>query len=482
MYNKSWQGLMKHLDFVVLDLVFTQLAYVLAFRIHIGNRNPYQIDAYFIGSLILILAGLVCAFFFENYKNILKRDWVKEIRAVLQMVFTYLGALLFYLFFSKTSTDFSRIVVLYFTIIVTIALFVTRSLWKKWLVRHHSRQKYNQRHMLLVTEGNIAEEVIRNIQLKSFGEIKLIGLVLTDNDISVGEERAGIQVVSTLENLVAYAKDLWVDEIMFYLSDVSVIPEDLLRKCSVMGITTHIGLNFNTDRKVMQTIERVAGYPVLTESIHIAPAGQLLLKRLMDIVGSIVGLLFTAVFTVIIGPIIYFTDPGPIFFAQKRVGQNGRIFTMYKFRSMYQDAEQRKKELMSKNEMQGLMFKMENDPRILGSGPDGTKKGIGWFIRKTSIDEFPQFLNVLLGQCSLVGTRPCLLDEWEAYELHHRARMAIRPGLTGMWQVSGRSDITDFEKVVELDMEYINNWSIWEDIRIILKTVQLLFTGSSGAK
>ena len=136
---------------------------------------------------------------------------------------------------------------------------------------------------------------------------------------------------------------------------------------------------------------------------------------------------------------------------------------------MYLDAEERKAELMAQNKVKdGLMFKMENDPRIIG-GENG--KGIGNFIRKTSIDEFPQFLNVLKGDMSLVGTRPPTLDEWEKYELHHRARLAIKPGLTGMWQVSGRSDITDFEEVVKLDTKYIMNWSLGKDIKILLKTV-----------
>ena len=115
---------------------------------------------------------------------------------------------------------------------------------------------------------------------------------------------------------------------------------------------------------------------------------------------------------------------------------------------------------------------MDADPRIIGSGPDGTKHGLGWFIRKTSIDEFPQFWNILKGDMSLVGTRPPTVDEWEKYELHHRSRMSIKPGITGMWQVSGRSDITDFEEVVKLDTEYIENWSIGLDCRILLKTVK----------
>ena len=157
-----------------------------------------------------------------------------------------------------------------------------------------------------------------------------------------------------------------------------------------------------------------------------------------------------------------------------RIGKNGKKFKIYKFRSMYKDAEERKAELMSQNKMEGLMFKMDYDPRIIGSekkDKNGNPKGIGNFIRKTSLDEFPQFWNVLKGDMSLVGTRPPTVDEWEKYELHHRSRMSIKPGITGMWQASGRSDITDFEEVVKLDTEYIENWSIGLDVKILLKTV-----------
>jgi lipopolysaccharide/colanic/teichoic acid biosynthesis glycosyltransferase len=181
---------------------------------------------------------------------------------------------------------------------------------------------------------------------------------------------------------------------------------------------------------------------------------------------------------------IYIKSPGPIFFKQTRVGKNGKLFKMYKFRSMYLDAEARKAELMAQNRIQGsLMFKLEYDPRIIGCKklPDGTvKKGIGNFIRDWSIDEFPQFINVLKGDLSLVGTRPPTVDEWENYELHHRARLAIKPGITGMWQVSGRSNITDFEQVVELDKKYIREWSMGLDFRILLKTI-LVVLGKDGS-
>ena len=150
---------------------------------------------------------------------------------------------------------------------------------------------------------------------------------------------------------------------------------------------------------------------------------------------------------------------GPLFFKQKRVGKNGRYFTIYKFRSMYIDAEERKKELMAQNEMKGAMFKMKNDPRI-------TK--VGRFIRATSIDELPQFWNVLKGDMSLVGTRPPTIEEFQEYSPYHKRRLALKPGLSGLWQVSGRSDISDFEDVVKLDLQYIDNWSLALDVKIIL--------------
>ena len=178
------------------------------------------------------------------------------------------------------------------------------------------------------------------------------------------------------------------------------------------------------------------------------------------------------ILTIFVAPLIKLDSPGPIFFAQKRVGRNGRIFKMYKFRSMYIDAEERKKELMAQNEMDGLMFKMEDDPRI-------TK--VGKFLRKTSLDEFPQFINILKGDMSLVGTRPPTLDEFEHYQSYHKKRLSFRPGLTGMWQVSGRSDITDFEEIVRLDVEYIDNWSVGLDIKILIKTVLAVFS-ESGAR
>ena len=199
---------------------------------------------------------------------------------------------------------------------------------------------------------------------------------------------------------------------------------------------------------------------------------MVLIKRLIDIAGALVGLLITGVAGIFLAPALLLESPGPLIFCQNRVGLNGRIFKFYKFRSMYVDAEERKKELMAQNEVQGLMFKMEHDPRI-------TK--VGAFIRKTSIDELPQFWNVLKGDMSLVGTRPPTVDEYEQYTGYQKRRISFRPGITGLWQISGRSDIKDFDEVVKLDLEYIDNWSLLLDLKIICKTILVVFKGS-GAK
>ena len=243
----------------------------------------------------------------------------------------------------------------------------------------------------------------------------------------------------------------------------------------MMGITVHLRIaridELQSTKKIVQSM---AGYTVITSTVNTLDTRQAILKRLMDICGGLAGSFIALLLFVFLAPIIFVKSPGPIFFAQMRIGKNGRIFKMYKFRSMYMDAEERKKELMKQNKIKdGMMFKMDNDPRII--------KGIGHFIRNHSLDEFPQFFNVLKGDMSLVGTRPPTIDEWEKYSPRHRIRMAAKPGITGMWQISGRSDITDFEDVVKLDEDYIRTWSFGLDFKIILKTVKGMVSGDGAS-
>ena len=238
-----------------------------------------------------------------------------------------------------------------------------------------------------------------------------------------------------------------------------------------MGIDSLITIDSFAIETLETKLEDFGTTSVIRLSPRLFTDGELLIKRLMDICGAIVGCLICILFGIVVAPIIFLEDPGPIIFKQKRVGRNGKYFYIYKFRSMYQNAEERLKDLQSQNEMQGFMFKMKNDPRI-------TK--IGKILRKTSIDELPQFFNVLEGSMSLIGTRPPTVDEYNQYSAHHKRRISIKPGITGLWQVSGRSEITDFEEIVRLDCFYIDHWSIAADIKILLKTFGAVFTGKGS--
>ena len=247
---------------------------------------------------------------------------------------------------------------------------------------------------------------------------------------------------------------------------------EIVEELEGMGVTVHLNVPTLDNMLNESTFSNInckiySGYPLATFAAAVHDSTQLAIKRFTDVIGSLVGIIISIPIIAITAIPLLIESPGPLFFKQERVGQNGRLFNIYKLRSMYKDAEERKKELMAQNKMDGFMFKMDNDPRI-------TK--VGRVIRKLSIDELPQFFNVLKGDMSLVGTRPPTVREFEQYENRHKRRLSMRPGITGMWQVSGRSNINDFEEVVKLDCEYIDNWNLWLDIQILLKTVKVILT------
>lgn len=267
------------------------------------------------------------------------------------------------------------------------------------------------------------------------------------------------------DNFISYVCHNWVDEILIATKSDNV-PSNIYDDLRQMGITTNI-ISVNENTNNIQ-IKKLYGYKVIRESGVKTNIIKKIIKRFIDIIGGTIGCLLTIILIIVIGPIIYIKSPGPIIFKQKRVGLNGRIFTMYKFRSMSIDAEVLKESLKHLNTYDSdLMFKIQNDPRLIPN--------IGKFLRKSMIDEFPQFFNVLLGDMSLVGTRPPTLDEWNKYEPKHRIRMTIKPGITGLWQIYSSPNNRSFDKVVAYDKEYITNWSLNLDTKIIIKTVLRLF-------
>ena len=477
MYRKDSEGWLKHADFIVLDMICLQLAYILAYAISGYGFNPYGIIIYRNMAVFLELADLIVIFAYGTMKSVLKRGYYRDFVVTVKHSIMIGALAILYLFLLQQGQAFSRLTLILTVVIYLVLTYVVRELWKKLLRKQMADG--GERKLLIITSEDVAEQVVSNMQENNYARYSIAGVVVIDADWT-GRTINGIPVVANEENAAMYVCQEWIDEVLIVISEVLPYPSELIEKLTETGVTVHLNLAKITNvTGKKQFVEKVGNYTVLTTSINYASTKQLMLKRLMDIAGGLVGCILTGIICIFVGPAIYIASPGPIFLAQERVGKNGKKFKMYKFRSMYMDAEERKAELMKDNKLgDGKMFKLDFDPRVIGNKilPDGTHKtGIGDFIRRTSLDEFPQFFNVLKGDMSIIGTRPPLISETSLYELHHRARLAIKPGITGMWQVSGRSDITDFEEVVRLDKEYIENWNIGMDIKILFKTVLVVF-------
>lgn len=300
---------------------------------------------------------------------------------------------------------------------------------------------------------------------------KSVGYISRNKEEYASNPDEYIGLVDDLESLI---REHHIDEIYVGQDIYSnlELAQKYLDLCIEMGVTVRMIIDFYDRHTAQSYVTSVGTYPVVVFHTIALNRTAECIKRAVDIVGGVVGLILASPIMLVTAIAIKLDSPGPVFFKQTRVGKNGRQFKIYKFRSMYIDAEERKKELLSQNEIGGgVMFKIKDDPRITR---------VGKVIRKLSIDELPQFINVVAGSMSLVGTRPPTLDEVEKYQTNQWRRISIKPGLTGMWQVSGRSSIQDFEEIVKLDVEYIDNWSIWMDIKIMLKTVKVLLSHSDA--
>ena len=308
MYKKKSPSWLKHADFLILDIIIVVIAFFLAFRIRHGLTGRHLFEMYKTGAFVIALSDLLGALIFENHKNILKRGYGKEFLAVIKMLIIDMIGLLFYFFFWKIGNRFSRSIMGYFFIIGTVAMFIERVIWKKALIYIRNWQPYQKRHMLLVTTRDAAEAVIDKIRKNSFGEIEIIGLVLEGGDVPLGTRINDIVVVATLSNVADYMQTLWIDEVMIYLPSGMPVPSDVIRVSEMMGITIHINLDCISETDCMRTIDKVGGIQVLTESIRLASGKQMFAKRVLDILGALVGLVFTGILTVIVGPMIYFSS------------------------------------------------------------------------------------------------------------------------------------------------------------------------------
>ena len=420
----------------------------------------------------LCLLVVLTDIFLDLNHHFFERGKLVELFAVIRQAVIYSLSWIALMYVMHSTDRLSRLVFGYFIVFNTLLTYVVHICFKEYMTHVFKYSRYSNR-LLLFTTSDRAEAILGNLEEQNEWNRVLSGIVLLDRK-AAGEKINGYPVVADSENVMEYIVHNDIDEVFIACPDFADHQElrTWVSDMEMMGIIVDVNIEaFDLVNGGKKTLNRVGKYAVVTFARNIISTRGLIMKRALDILGGLVGMLILAVATIFVAPAIKLESPGPVFFGQTRIGKNGRRFTFYKFRSMYQDAEQRKKELMAQNEVKGLMFKMEHDPRITR---------VGRFIRKTSIDELPQFWNVLKGDMSLVGTRPPTVDEFERYEAKHKCRLSMTPGLTGMWQTSGRSDIKDFDEVVQLDMEYIDNWNILKDIKILFKTVAVVFFGKGS--
>ncbi|MBR4671413.1 MAG: sugar transferase [Butyrivibrio sp.] len=477
----------------LIDMICIIVSYMIATFIRFsGERRIELLDedkpAHYMLCIVFLLFCVVYNFFADWNRDFCIRGYAKEFLSVVKFIGVMFLASVVVVFLFKW--DLSRLVWFYFIVLELILTYIARILFKLSFRKAISSDS-NAIRVVVVAERNLMESTIKKLTSNAeFLGYKIIRAYAADaalENADAGDMHTqggnrqtsgewyidGIHIHDGIENLTARLLTDPFDEVFINTPNIPQNNmQDIILGFEEMGITTHYSLGLPSVGKANTQFEEFMDYSVITYSMNRTSYKRLFIKRGFDIIVGLIGIVITGIITLFLAPAIKLDSPGPVFFSQIRVGKNGRRFKIYKFRSMYIDAEERKKELEAQNEMKGLMFKMENDPRI-------TK--VGAFIRKTSLDEFPQFFNILKGDMSLVGTRPPTVEEFRRYNGYYRRRLSMTPGLTGLWQISGRSDIEDFDEVVKLDLKYIDNWSLTEDFMIIAKTIPALFFGK-GAK
>jgi exopolysaccharide biosynthesis polyprenyl glycosylphosphotransferase len=371
-------------------------------------------------------------------------------------MFTTIGLILA-LFLSKMMI--ARWVVVWFGATSFVLVFVKEEVLRT-IYRSKLAQAQIKRHFILVGTGDETRRMRHELREKSPEGVEVLA-EMNLNETPV-EKLAEMLHEYSVNGVILSAKHSYFEQV-----------EAAIRACELEGVEAWLVADFFNTQISRTSFDDFCGRPILVFRTAPEASWQSVLKQVIDWVGALVLVTLTSWVFVVVSLLIKFTSPGPIFFRQQRSGLNGRPFTIFKFRTMVSDAEQRKHELAAMNEMSGPVFKVTKDPRITP---------IGRILRKFSIDELPQLLNVMRGEMSLVGPRPLPVDEVKRFnDFAHRRRLSVKPGLTCLWQISGRNNVKDFKDWVRLDLEYIDNWSLWLDLKILCRTVPVVLAGT-GAK
>ncbi|MGK2907636.1 MAG: sugar transferase [Desulfuromonadales bacterium] len=453
---------------IIADLSLVVLSFVVAYylRRDFSPGEIGEIKEYFWVVLPALPVWYYLLAKYKLYRSIRQISFLDLVYRIFSVHF-FAGFIVSALVLFLDRDFYSRRLILFFVVTAFLLILIERILLK--LLLSYIRSKgLNYRQLLIVGATGRAQEFIKLVESHADWGLRVLGVLqVASGDLK--DNVSGYKVLGRLDDLRESCKRYPIDEVVFCLNKDQVVDiEEHLQGLEELGITVRMVLDFYTVDRYRRDLSFFNGtLPILTFHAKSLDLQQLFLKRMVDVSGALVGLLFMLFLFPLIALAIKIESPGRIFYSQERIGESGRTFRIWKFRSMTKDADLQKSRLLERNEMNGAMFKLKDDPRITF---------IGRFLRMTSLDELPQFWNVLKGEMSLVGTRPPTPDEVDQYENWHRRRISIKPGITGLWQVSGRSQIDKFDDVVKLDLQYIDNWSLALDARIILKTVWIVLT------
>ena len=351
---------------------------------------------------------------------------------------------------------------------------LTEKIMLRVMARYIRSKGLNYRTLLIVGTGRRATDIARMIEGHKYWGYKILGFISDGHHLSNGWTRYRIfGTVPDLKKILEGGQIAEpIDEIVFAVTRKKLDEmKQIFLLCEELGIRTRVAMNFFQNRLARIELEELEGVPFLTFTTTPSNEAQLAFKRLLDVAVSVLILTLSLPVVLLAAVAIKITSPGSILFKQKRIGLNGRIFTLYKFRTMIEDAHQRRAEMSHLNEMTGPVFKMKSDPRVTL---------VGRFLRRFSLDELPQLWNVLKGDMSLVGPRPPIPEEVASYHRWHRRRLSMKPGLTCLWQISGRNNI-DFDRWMQLDLQYIDNWSPSLDLKILLRTIPAVLSGRGAS-
>lgn len=455
---------------LLIDVAITALSFALAYMARkygiFGLPVLPSLSHHLFLLYIIIPVWAVLLYYYKAYDSVRVYSLAYSLLPAFKAVLTG-GIVLISVLFIFRAQAISRALILFFLVINVVCLAVGRVLL--YSILHYIRKKgRNYRTLLIIGTGNRARAFADTLNAHGEWGLKIEGFIDKDPK-RLGTLVCGYRVVGLVSDLRELLTRRQVDEIVF------VGPrswhdslESIVLLCEEVGIKMRIACDFYPTKLSKIELDSLSEWPLLTISPPPHYGELFVVKRAMDVAISAVILLFFSPLLLAIALAIKLTSPGPVFFKQERVGMNGRRFMVLKFRTMGQDAEKAKHELERFNEMSGPVFKMKKDPRITT---------VGRFLRKFSLDEFPQFINVLKGDMSIVGPRPPLPDEVTRYDYHQRRRLSVRPGITCLWQVSGRNKI-GFSDWVKLDLEYIDRWSLGLDLKIIIMTVPAVLKGT----